>query len=535
MQPWEQFTPATPKQPWENYTPPQPGFLDRVGGDVQKRLITAVQQDNPSLLGLVGNVGAGTFNDIAGEAVKSIPGATAVGNAISSGAQKVAQPVANAIDSIAPAIGDKLLGASDTVSDLAKANPNAAYTLNGVGNMVKGNAIFNTVAPPAIALGQKVTADLPAIQAAVQPVPHSGITSTNVADLAKRSFDAADTSGGVLTPDAADGWLKRSSSLVPQSERGIAAAGEDAATKFINSQMPFQGKPMSLADARELYTTLGNQIEAEVNPITGKMSNTGRNLYSMQQDLRDTLMNAKPEDLLGGADGVAAWREGQKLWTIQTRMADIERLLAKAEAGDVPATAIKNAFKNYVNRPGNLTGLPDDVVYALKSAGRTGIVTGALKTLGSKFTAGVSGGAAGGLAAALGGGIPGAAISGMAGAGVAGAAGYPLRMAANALQRAPVQEALDRLGNSAVIDEAVMPPIITPTAPAPLALPAPQTTITVDQAGNAIPLTPAGREAIGTQAVQSSQPVNMKEIMKLPPEQARAALESYLRNKNYRR
>lgn len=114
-------------------------------------------------------------------------------------------------------------------------------------------------------------------------------------------------------------------------------------------------------------------------------------------------------------------------------------------------------------------------------------------------------------------------------------AGTILRQTGKLAARGLGQEALD-----AIMSRDTSPPAIPPSPPAPAPfspaglLPAPQTTMVVNPYGQAVPLTPVGREIIGEQVRPAPNPT-LQEIMKMKPADARAALETYQRNRNYRR
>lgn len=283
------------------------------------------------------------------------------------------------------------------------------------------------------------------------------LTSSDVGDLANRSYAAADSLGGALAPHAVDKFVNDVSSVAPQTSAGKAFVGSNPVTDTISDFQSLKGAPLSLKSMQEIDEDLSNRIDQQTDPIKG-VNKVGYQLQQMQQKFRNTFLSAPNSDLIGGADGINAWREGQQLWATKIRMGDVERILNKAESADVPSTAIKNGLKTYVNKPANKRGWSDDEWSMLQSGAKTGLVTGALKTLGSKLISGVAGAAGG-----AGGGIPGSLF----GAAVGEAVGYPMRLGATALQKKAPMAALNSLSNRSVINQAgnVAPSVTKLSAP----------------------------------------------------------------------
>lgn len=284
------------------------------------------------------------------------------------------------------------------------------------------------------------------------------LTSSNVADLAHRSYAAADDLGGALNPDAVNKFIKSASDIAPQTEEGRAFSGNNPVTQTIADFKSIEDKPLSLKAMQEIDEDLSNRIDDQTDPIKG-VNKVGYKLQEIQQKFRNSFLDAPDSDLTGGAEGIKAWREGQQLWATKIRMGDVERILNKAESADVPSTAIKNGLKTYTNKASNKRGWNDDEWAMLQKGAKTGIGTGILKTLGSKLISGVAGAVGG-----SGGGFPGAMLGAAAGEAIA----YPLRLSASALQKRPATAALKSLSDRPVIND-VTQPTSRPMLPAPMA------------------------------------------------------------------
>lgn len=98
-----------------------------------------------------------------------------------------------------------------------------------------------------------------------------------------------------------------------------------------------------------------------------------------------------------------------------------------------------------------MRGFTEEEQSAINSAAKTGLLTGTLKTLGSKLMSGVAGTVAG----AAGGGILGAPMGLVAGE----IAGMPMRAGANALARGRGTNVLDLIGQRPEVQNAFYPPV----------------------------------------------------------------------------
>ena len=145
----------------------------------------------------------------------------------------------------------------------------------------------------------------------------------------------------------------------------------------------------------------------------------------------------------GTPDAISALNEGRKYYAASARLTTVENILNDASNAPNAQTAIKGGFRSLSKTlQKNPRGWSEDEVKAVNHAAKTGLLTGALKTIGSKFVSGIVGGAGG----AAGGGWPGAMIGAAAGE----AAGFPMRAAADALQASRANNVSDAIINRIV-------------------------------------------------------------------------------------
>lgn len=510
----------------------EPGFMNRAGSDILNRAnegadaIVAYKNGEQGLgqtgLQLVGKMGAGTIGDIIGEAAKSvIP--DSVKNSFSSGAQKIADTIDNNI----PQVGDAALAGRNDYNQFAKNNPNAARSIESVGDIANAGLALNGLASPLNAAKDTLStmgegsgvssntalAGIPKLFEGKEPQ----LQASNVKSMATDAYNYSDQNGGILKPQTVNEMVDKAKTFAPQSQDLSTFTGGKVTPSGEIAQMfeNIRDKPLTLQGAQDIDKYLGNRAENEVNPATGAYTAEGQNIKDMQMTLRNTMRNAGANDIIGGKEGFDAYQKAVPLWAAGSKMGDIERILNNAELSDNPDTAIKAGFRSLAKNPTRLRGFDDDEVAAIKQAANSGIVGGALKIIGSKLMSGIVGTVAGGA-----GGGP---LGAIAGFGAGEAAGVPLRAAANAIQRGRAANVSDLIANRPVVQDAVkgyinsQPPANIAPAPNP---PAPPNGNNFQQwkGQNAnTPINTLGAIGASGQATQALQPKTIQTSSKPEP------------------
>lgn len=266
-------------------------------------------------------------------------------------------------------------------------------------------------------------------------------SASQVRAAASEKYKLADEQGGVILPDETNTWLDKSKSILPKSDRVRATIGETPSSKLVDGlESNFRGNPMTLREAQDLDSAIGDMMAKEVDLKTGVLTSEGKRLQEIQQHLRDTVEGA-------GTTGTDALAQGRQLWAAQARMNDVERIMARAEMTDNPVTAIKTGFRTMASNPARLRGFTAEEVKAINHAAKTGLLTGTLRTLGSRLMSGVTGATAG----AAGGGPLGAVGGFIAGE----AAAFPLRKMADALQNKRANSVLEKIASRPSVQNAM--------------------------------------------------------------------------------
>lgn len=438
----------------------------------------------------------GVMNNVSKPFNSAVNAVTApIMNAVAAAGAKPAQYTANALDSTDAGqwIGDKLLEAKNAVSniggrmssnlkDLESYNPDLKPDLDALeqnaqlaGNLTAGKAPLeagegaakNVLANMGEGSGVSTDAALAWIPKII-PEKAPAVSSSDIRALASQKYRAAEQQGGILNPQITNSFIDKAQEVLPQTEAGRIVLGDTPTTKLVDNLEGLRDKPLTLSEAQEVDSALGDRMTSEVDPKTGKLNAEGNKLLQIQQSLREAVENAGEKDISGGKSGFDSWNQGRQLWSASLRMNDIQRILDRASMMDNPVTGIKTGFRTLASNPARLRGFTPQEVGLIKNAAKTGIVTDALRWGGSRLISSITGMAAG---AASGAGELGA----VAGSAVGYGAGMPLRAAANALQRGRGNAVLNAIVKRPSVQAALKPAeeAIPPSKPT-LALPAPK-------------------------------------------------------------
>jgi len=211
------------------------------------------------------------------------------------------------------------------------------------------------------------------------PIP----TSEAVKDIAKASYAEADNLGGMMLPRNSAKFINNLETLKKQTKWGEATTGEDAITKLVDRYKPLANEPITLQAAQEIDEGLGQLIDGFYD-AKGKINKEGLKVQKAQQAFRDMIEATPESEIVGGKEGFDAWKRGQKEWSTAVRLAEMERIIARAETMDNPATSLKAGFR-MLERTG-MRGYSAEEKKAIRHAARSGIVGGTLRTvLGSRL------------------------------------------------------------------------------------------------------------------------------------------------------
>ena len=273
-------------------------------------------------------------------------------------------------------------------------------------------------------------------------------TSSAVRAVEDRLFTAARKSSGEVSADYVNRGVD---SVMPTGEEAAAKAqiqGSNVVNAAVDRLQTFKDKPMTINAWIGLDKGLTADIDAERDNVTGRLSDAGRELQSMQQTLRDHFENPDLTDITNGnPEGFVTLRDARLASQQRFKMEAIERMQSKAaDKTGPPVTSLKTQISSFGNNKANLAGWDDDEIAALKDAGRTGFTGGLIHLLGSKLPAAVAGGIAG-AAEATGHGTGTGLLAPVIATGMGYGMSFPFRWSENMLAAQKIRNAMDVIGS----------------------------------------------------------------------------------------
>jgi hypothetical protein len=260
-------------------------------------------------------------------------------------------------------------------------------------------------------------------------------TSAAAKAIASGYYRREEALGGNLKPNFTNDLIDRAEALAPQTEEGRIFTGDTALTSLVDRMQGLRDHSLSLQAAQEIDEALGSMIDKE-HSITG-LSKEGKHMFDLQSTMRDMIENAGENDVEGGTEGFAALGQARIAWSQAMKMADVERIIARAELTDNPATSIKSGIRVLLSNPSRVRGYAPEEIAALKDAANRGVVGGVLHVFGNRLAPIIAGGA----------GFTGGPVSGLMTAGLTHIAGSYIRDAATALAERRAQNVLSVIGS----------------------------------------------------------------------------------------
>lgn len=447
-------------------TPKQPSFLDRVGQDLLNRanegadaIVAFRNGDQGALqtgLQLAGKMGAAPILDIGGEAIKS--GYQSLPQSIQNLGSKAANYVSDS------AVGDVARQYAAKYQDFAKNNPNAARSIESgldlagvvpIGKAAQAvaepvQAGVNDIAKGAAGLADQYATKYPGATPFDKITPPAQITPEALEAGATLRYNNATQMGGLIKPEGfADTVNSIKQKVGYQTPEGKIFAGESPVTDAMNrlDAVVKSGNPVSLTGLDEFDGRLRSDISKAYRAGDNESASK---LLEIKNMLKNSSETVKPENLVN-PDAFNEWRQGDALWTAKSKMQQLQSIVDNAYNTDNPDTAMRTGYKNlYKQLQKNPQGWTPEEMDLINQGAKRGIAAGALKAVSGRLMSHLTALALGGGGAAVGG-IPGM----VAGFAAGEAAGFPLRAASNALQESRAMAPLRAVGNRASVTKAL--------------------------------------------------------------------------------
>lgn len=382
------------------------GKLDKVEGLVKQGKISpataggailgqgaAVLGNIPTQMGVsafygVDDLTGNKISGLAGKAGQAIAGSgfgKAAGNVIGQAVQGYDKFAENN-----PAIATNL----GTIGNLATSLPSLGVTAKGTQMAAKG------VAPLAGAVADNVAdAAKGTIKAATTKKIYP--TLDKIKNVSQKYYAKADELGVEVNPAVISESVRSFVKELPQDVYGKRTAGKSTMEMmdFIDNVLPQEGEILSFSS----INNLDKELTRRAFSSTVSDPSLSRFYKGIQSELRSIIDNGGDDVMNAQTQEAAQYaKEARRLWSSQSKIRDIESILENSESADVPATAIKNGFKNLKKDKKRYNSYPIEAKLAIDKAAKTGKTEGLLKVMGSRLNA-ISGGAAGGFGGAAGG------------------------------------------------------------------------------------------------------------------------------------
>lgn len=349
--------------------------------DSQKRLAKQLQEAPGLAIG--SQIAGGLLTGGAGATTK---GGAALSNSLRSGA-----------------ILGKDLGLAGRVAKGAAAGASAAGAAGfGAGSGAEDRVDRGVASLPAgIVMGAAVPAGGTIINkvksaTAKQVVP----TSDEIKALANNAYKIADEKGGTLKGWFTNRFLDDIKDIQPASVAGKKVPTDPKLSEALDYVNSFKNTRLSLQDAQNLDEYLSDAIDGFTE--LGRVNKSGQKLLEVQNKFRNMIEQADESLVDGGKEGFDALKEGRKLWSKQMKLRDIERMIARAERTDNPATSLRASARTLLDNAKKSRGYSKKELELFAKMADGSVTMDILKTGGSRLIPIIMGSTGGPLGAAVG-------------------------------------------------------------------------------------------------------------------------------------
>lgn len=246
------------------------------------------------------------------------------------------------------------------------------------------------------------------------------LTSSQRKIYSSALYDQAEAVGGVLKPEARQQFINE---IAKHADIGgeRLVSGKNVFEDMLETTSKNADKPLTLKGFQTIDSKLTDLIHKERSPMG--ISDEGRRLVDLQDNLRELVDNPNPEMVVGGREGFNALRQATTEYKLTKQQEELESMISYANKTDNPATSLKAQMRTLSDNPKRLAGYDDAQRKIINQAATSSKFADFLRTtagsrlIGAAIGAGAAGAATGGigaLAGAVGGAITGAGARGAA-------------------------------------------------------------------------------------------------------------------------
>jgi len=324
-------------------TPPVP-FMSR------PTEASATQQGIPEFLFQAAGQGLGAAGDVLGS--------LAVAGYKQLAPQGVQESVSKGFQSaMQSAPGQALGGVLQDYQQWEEANPRAARNVNALGN-IASSVPFGAVTTTA---GKSVQGAADAFKAKIDDVIKQAdkMDSATIKASSSAAFKEAADLGGEFTPKITDDIIeygaKELTSLDPVAKKFAAPIKEKLGMNYVDDVLKsfdgIKGQNVNLNAYNQIDEMMTGFLQhKDLADDFGNLNAAGMKVKDLQQKLRDKVLDASSEDVIGGTEGFEALAKARQLWAKQLKMRDLEEMIGRSLNTKQPNSALKKNFSALLNK-----------------------------------------------------------------------------------------------------------------------------------------------------------------------------------------
>lgn len=380
------FLDEQPQESSIKYIDERPGLVSRLARDLSERggnisesfgatnffgRPEAGQQSELEFLAQAAGQGIGAAGDVLGN--------LAISGYREFAPQSVQDTVSRGIESFGESgAGQALGGLVEKYGQWAEENPRAARNFGAVGNI----ASVMPWGKATTAAGNSLKESAGVLRSKVGGIVRNAdkMDSATLNMAADSTYKMAEEAGAAIKPSAMSKYASEITSI-PDAKTQIGKEAAQIAGKgtglnqvqkakdvinnmagrnqqrtldeLLTGRGAQQGAPISLNAFNEVDQTLSEMLYAKGSKLLnekGQLNRSGQHVKAMQEALRDKVLNASVDDIVGDGTAFKTLETARELWTAQLKMRDLEEMIGRSLNTKQPNYALKKNFGALLNK-----------------------------------------------------------------------------------------------------------------------------------------------------------------------------------------
>jgi len=207
------------------------------------------------------------------------------------------------------------------------------------------------------------------------------ITSAMLRKESGKFYNLSRKAGGVFSVnkvstiiDEIKGSVRKTGETLPRRARAKLIKLKDKEGVIREAQGLFEalrGETLDLQGFEEIDKALGSLANKSVDKF-GNVDEAGQKILEMQSILRDGVDSVAAKDLIGGREGLDAYKKAKDLWRKSSKIRDIQNLAARAMATQIPVNSLRGGLKRFLADPKKTRGFSAEEIASLEKIAETG-------------------------------------------------------------------------------------------------------------------------------------------------------------------